>query len=316
VNPARTELDPAAARAIDGQASWLMKRGLPLLAGSRPADIAAAVAYFERALDLRRQLPLDAVPLFRYGLSACWVNRGDALMALADPAQIPEALRSYDEALVLLRSLQIDEDSRFRRRLAITLQNRGLALRQQGDSGIASSVAAFSEAIAVLEHEHAALVIDGRLLLAVIWMNLANALIAEDSAESSRRAQDAAQRAIDLSADLEATDADAADVALKARHVLCQSLAARLSSLSSTSGSEAQRWALVHEATDAADEGVDLARRWARRGMTRFGDVADDLYRFGALVYAQHQPHLLDEFVRDNHVGVAQRQFAQKTSVS
>src|SRR5262249_44319321 len=100
-------------------ASALMKQGIRL----RDESPAAALDCFDRALALRRRLPIDELPVLRYDLAACWLNRAEALERLgeADAA----ALQSYDEALALLRSLPLDEDSRFVRRLAIAWQNRG-----------------------------------------------------------------------------------------------------------------------------------------------------------------------------------------------
>ena len=56
----------------------------------------------------------------------------------------------------------------------------------------------------------------------------------------------------------------------------------------------------VHEATDVADDGLVLARRWEHRGVDRFRGIAYDLFRFGARVYARYQPQFLNEFVHDN----------------
>ena len=52
--------------------------------------------------------------------------------------------------------------------------------------------------------------------------------------------------------------------------------------------------------TDAVDDGLTLARRWEQAGVARFRDIAYDLFRFGARVYAVYQPQFLNEFVLDN----------------
>jgi hypothetical protein len=56
----------------------------------------------------------------------------------------------------------------------------------------------------------------------------------------------------------------------------------------------------VHEATDAVDDGLALARRWEQRGVDGFREIADDLFRFGALVYGRYQPQFLGEFIADH----------------
>src|SRR5688572_24363916 len=111
-------IGPSEAPAIDAQASMLMKRGIRLLSDATPDAISEALACFDRALELRSRLPIDAVPVFRYGLAACWLNRADALIRLGHAALISDALRAYDEGIALLRGLPLHEDARFPRRLA------------------------------------------------------------------------------------------------------------------------------------------------------------------------------------------------------
>jgi hypothetical protein len=55
----------------------------------------------------------------------------------------------------------------------------------------------------------------------------------------------------------------------------------------------------VCEATDLADEGLGLVRKWEQRGVDRFRDLASDLFRFGGRVYAYYQPHFLQEFLSE-----------------
>ena len=77
-------------------------------------------------------------------------------------------------------------------------------LQAQGPAGVADAIAAFTDAIAILDHDQAAGIPDRQYLLAAVWMNLANARASEATAESEVLARDAALRAIALVADLEA----------------------------------------------------------------------------------------------------------------
>jgi len=108
-------------------------------------------------------------------------------------------------------------------------------------------------------------------------------------------AQDAARRALTLVEAREHDDAAAAEAGLNARHVLCQILGRRLSGQAQSKPVMAE----VHDATDLADEGLDLVRAWQQRGVERFRNLATDLFRFGARVYAHYQPHFLHEFVSE-----------------
>jgi hypothetical protein len=131
-------------------------------------------------------------------------------------------------------------------------------------------------------------------------MNLAKARTA-DLLDRSRcdvsLARAAAERAIPMVKDVEAGAADAAEVGLKARHLLCQILA---KSLSTTPEDDRPIPDDVHQASDVADDGLVLARQWEQRGVDRFRPIACDLFRFGGLVYARYQPQFLREFVGDN----------------
>jgi len=288
---------PPDVQATDAQASVLMKRGIALMEEDRPGAASEALACFDQALDLRSGLPLDDSPVLRYGLAACWLNRADALMKLGGAPQVAEAIRSCDEATVLLRTLPLGEDPRFPRRLAMAHHNRGLFLQALDGRPGSDVVAAFDQALTVLQHQDAAGIADRQYLLAVVWMNLAGVLAAQGTSESESRALAAAMQAIGLVADAEAEDPAAAEVGLKARHALCRTFAGRLSS--AQAGEQAMPDD-VHEATDAVDDGLALIRRWEQKGVARFRMLASDLFRFGSRVYLIYQPQFLQEFLDEN----------------
>ncbi len=277
-------------QAIDAEASVLMKRGLALLTEPGADSVTAALACFDSALDLRRRLPIGTVPTFSYGLAACWLNRAEALMRLG---QLQPAVDAFDEAIALMRALPLHDDPRFARRSIIAHQNRGRALHSQ--ERVADAVDAFHEAKSILEQGHD--IADRDYLLAAIWVNLANAHAAQATADDDSRARDAALRAVALVSRLEEADADAAEAGLMARHVLCHTVARTLSDRRLEAPSPSDD---VHEATDLADEGLHLIRRWEQKGVTRFRALAVDLFRFGARVYARYQPQFLPEFLLEN----------------
>jgi hypothetical protein len=134
-------------------------------------------------------------------------------------------------------------------------------------------------------------------MLAVVWVNLASARASQATSESPALARDAARRAIALVKELEQNDADVAEVGLKARHVLCQTLAARLPLVAPSDEPMPDD---VHEATDMADDGLALIRQWEKKGVTCFRGLAYDLFRFGARVYANYQPQFLNDFIFEN----------------
>jgi tetratricopeptide (TPR) repeat protein len=284
-------LDPREIEAADKQASVFMEEGIGLLQSANNVD--AALRCFDRALELRRRLPTE-VPVHAYGLAACWLNRAEAL-SLLGPGYHALALGAYDEALALLRPLPLGDDTRYSRRLAIAHQNRALVLAAQNPPATADAIAALIDAIAVLDNAEAMDVSEREYLLAVVWMNLANIHASEAAIVPDRAAQAAARRALAFVKPQEHEHAAAAEVGLKGRHVLCQVVARRLPV---NAGSETVMTD-VYDATDLADEGLDLVREWERRGIDRFRKLASDLLRFGARVYAYYQPHFLHEFLSE-----------------
>jgi hypothetical protein len=274
-----------------------MKRGIGLMNEPTRESIIEALVCFDAALEMRRQLPLADAPMLRFGLAASLLNRADALVRLRDAAQLASALQSYDEGIAVLGTLALDDDIRFPRRLAMAFQNRGLALLAQWPAAFDDAIASFRSAIDVLEHDRCASLPDRQYLLAVAWTNLANAHVSQATDDSWSPARESARQAIALMAATEADDVNAAEAGLNARHVLCRAMARRQTL---TMRVDAAIDEDVHDATDLVDEGLALARLWEQKGVSRFRPIAYDLFRFGARVYALHQPQFLNEFVREN----------------
>jgi hypothetical protein len=282
---------------VNAQASTLMKEGIRLMSDPRPTAASEALACFDRALDMRVDLPQDT-GLQRFLVAACWLNRADALIRLGGGPQVAEAMRSYDEGIALARTLPMEEDPRYPRRLAIAHQNRALLLQAQQGPAAPPAVAAFVDALAVLDDDAAAAIDDREQMLATVLMNLANARAWEGTEDSCALAHADAKRALDLVAAREHDDAEAVAVGLGARHVLCRTLAQRLTQSSDPNSEAAPED--IHDATDTADDALALVRDREQRGDTRFRALAFDIFRFGARVYAIYQPHFLAEFISDN----------------
>jgi tetratricopeptide (TPR) repeat protein len=277
--------------AIDAQASSFMKEGLRLMHSGEDTD--AALLCFDRALEMRRRLPTE-VPVHAYGLAASWLNRAEALTRMGSSYHAL-TLGAYDEALALLRLLPPGDDVRFPRRLAIAHQNRALVLAALNPPATEDAIAALGEAIAVLDHAEAMETNERDFLLAFVWMNLANIQASGATNASDVAARETARRALTLVKSYEHGDAAAAKAGLTARHVLCQIAARRLS----MDAESETKMADVHDATDLADEGLELVREWERRDIGDFRDLASDLFRFGARVYARYQPQFLSEFLSE-----------------
>ena len=284
---------------IDAQASILMQHGIGLMTSGETNSAVDALSCFDSAFELRRQLPVETVPCFAYGLAACWLNRAETWMRLReqDASHGVATLHAFDQAIELLRKLPLDEDPKYPKRLAIAYQNRGLALQRKDHSDIMEISKAFGDALAILEQPYSELIPDRDYLLGTVHLNLANAYCLRLEVEHATTAQDAALRAIELVSGSERDDAEAAEVGLKGRHIFCKTVAPDLSGAIANRGLQFDK---VHQATNMVEDGLDLVLSWEKKGVIRFRSIADDLFGFGALVYEKYQPQFLKEFLAEH----------------
>lgn len=273
--------------------AW-MNRGMTFLAEGGETNLKEAGRSFEAAIKLRLQPELFQEPMIRYGLAAGWMNRGDVLTRLGGEGNLDEAVKSYDEALRVMTTLPVDANPLFRQRVAIACLNRGLTLEMVGtDAAKTEAMASFDASIAMLENVTSAP--KQRQVLAAAWMNKGNGLLNRTPAELSV-AREAARKAVECLDQTEREDITRAEIGLKARHVWCRALASLLEEASDPAAQEE----LFAEATDVADEGMAIIRHWHTRGVGEFGDLARDLFHFGARVYRVYQPHFVEEFLVEN----------------
>ena len=281
-------------REIDQRASDWMHRGMDWMAQTASGAQQKAIACYDRAIALRRKLPLAENPRYRYGLAAGWMNRADALSRLGTKAQAVESVASYDEALALLRSLPLQDDPLYPRRLAIALINQALVRRRDGTPAeIADAKSGYREALAVLANPASSRMTDRRILRAAALGNLADAVL-ESGDSSAPEAQALAQEALALVRDAEREERKAAEAGGKARHVLCSAIAVQ-SRDGQTVPAE-----LVALATATVDDGLALARHWEQSGDAGFHALAQDLFRFGCRVHQGGKPDFLVKFILES----------------
>jgi hypothetical protein len=279
----------------DQIASDWMHRGIDLLTATSPAEWKEAVRCFDRAITLRGALPLSEHARHGYLLAGGWIHRGDALARLAGTEDPAEAIASYDRALELLRSLPLADDPLYPRRFAIAWINRGVALQAMKTAPAAKEAACcFYEALALLDNSTAPTILDRELLRAGALTNLAAALLDDPDPVTEAESRTLAQRALALTMPAEHDDRAAAEAGFKARHVLCQSIAAQ-----SRNGQSIPE-ELQTLATDAVEEGLALSRHWEQRGENKFHPLAEDLFRFGCRIHQSGRPQFLADFILGN----------------
>ncbi|MFO1498164.1 MAG: hypothetical protein U1G07_07190 [Verrucomicrobiota bacterium] len=279
----------------DAAANDCTQRGLALLQLNTTACLQESISWFDQAIALRQALPLEADPWLRYGLIAGWLNRADALTRLGSPAQLAQALESYAAAFAHLQLLPIEAHPLFKRRLIVAWLNRAATLQAQAtERSFSEAIHCFDQAIQLLGPCPDTLD-DCHHLLGGAWLNRATALLSFPQAQPAAALASArhALRSVEFK---EREDVLAAEISLKARHVLCRAAARALA----VPGMLPQdRDQLLHESTDAVDEGIDLIHHWEQYHVTQFRPLAPELFRFGALAYQLYQPHFLGDFILD-----------------
>jgi tetratricopeptide (TPR) repeat protein len=264
--------------------------------------------------------------------TAEWLQRGQAAEARRN---LSEALSCYDQALALVRSAAVS-DHASRRLLGIVWMNRGNALQQlEGAGSIVDAVAAYDEAIAVLQTLPFESDPVFRNHLGAAWLNRGHALLLASDASGVASFEQAISQLekLPLDADpyfrlnlagawtnlahatLASTPARARDAAVTALLTLSpversheafatMSLRARRAlvmalgeQLRAAELSRSPTADLLSEATDAVDDGLSVAREFAQRASPAFRALAARLFRLGAQLYGRHQPHFLGEFL-------------------
>jgi hypothetical protein len=286
---------PSPAAALQAAGQWIA-RGQTLEAQGEPAALAEAVRSYDAAIALVRALPSGGREPTGFHLGVAWMNRGNALQKQAAPDSLAESIRAYDNAIAAFRTLPPELPPPVRNALGAAWLNRGVSLhRLPAHDRVADAVGSFREAIAVFD----TLPADGspwhRRNLAGVRLNLANALL-DHTPASAADASTAAREALGLVQPFEFTDRVEADLSLKLRRVLLDSLGSQLMA-AEKSGADTR--VLADEAGDVVDEGLALVRHWELQGVRDFRPLAARLFHFGAQLYRLNQPHFLAEFLLD-----------------
>jgi hypothetical protein len=159
-------------------------------------------------------------------------------------------------------------------------------------------VKSFDESARLLQGDHAAKEEEQEGILSCALMNHGNSLLSCQP-PAPLQALESARQAMALVTDRERNEPMCGEVGIKGRHLKCRVLAFLLDHPQLGAGAPlGQDW--VTEATDAADEGMELARHWNQKGIPQFQPLAGDLFRFGSRIYQVSQPHFLAEFLLDS----------------
>src|SRR3954471_14158592 len=201
-----------------------------------------------------------------YDLGVAWMNRGHALMQQGDEKNLTDAITSYEQAITVFRQLPVTENSRWANSFGAALMNHSqLLYRVFGRARASESLGSFQRAISVLvpfctNQPDPANPWPKRIFAGTL-LNRANLLL--DLADFAS-AVPSARQSLALAAPSERAEAVDAELSLKARRALCDSLGQLLVAPG------ADQTALASEASDLVDDALELIRYWSSQGQPAF----------------------------------------------
>lgn len=277
-----SDLDDGTPHGKNELANTYTHRGLCTMTGGDEESLKSAMGDFDRAIVIRKSLPLEDDEAFRWGLGNSLINRGDLLHRIGDRNE--EARNAYDEAIEQLKQLPVQENPAALQRLALATANRGLVADDHAESR-----RYFEECIELLPSPAnpaqmltlcTALLNRGRHSLQVI--DDTNATAAD------------ARKVLALLEQHERNHPAPAEIAMQARHLLAHSLCAWLDDSRKGPGLE-EDW--ISDATDAVEEGLAVERFWEQQGFEGLRPLAAELFQLGLHIYRVRQPHFFAEFL-------------------
>lgn len=276
------DLDDGTSNGKNELANAFTNRGICALSSGDAAQLPGALADFDEAIALRRQIPDGEVASAPWGLAAGLLNRGDVLHRLGE--RTAEARSTYDEAIALLEGMPWQEDPGSRQRLALAWANRGLVAEGHEDA-----LKSFQRCIDLLEEPQnpSQLLTLGNALLNRGRHSLAVASDPEAAAADARRT-------LELASPHEREHPAPAELTLQARHLLAHALVTWLDESKKGPGL-AEDW--IGDTTDTVEEALALHRFWEQQGLTNLRPLAGELFALGLHVYRVCQPHFFAEFL-------------------
>jgi tetratricopeptide (TPR) repeat protein len=277
-----SDLDDGSPRGKNELANAYTNRGIALLSGGEKDELPEALADFDRAIALRKDLPAEGEENVRWGLAASLMNRGDVLHRLGE--RNDEARAAYDEAIGLLEAMDWQGNPGVLQRLALAWANRGLVGENHDDSR-----RCFEKCIELLpEPQNPAQLLT--LCNALLNRGRHSLGVAGDTEASAADAR----KVLDLTTPHERDHPAPAELSLQGRHLLAHALVTWLDSSKKGPGL-AEDW--IGDTTDTVEDALSVMRHWEQQGFTGLRPLAGELFALGLHVYRVCQPHFFAEFL-------------------
>lgn len=276
------DLDDGTPRGKNELANAFTNRGICTLSAGDKEQLPAALADFDRAIELRKEIPAGAEENVAWGLAASLMNRGDVLHRLGE--RNAEARAAYDEAIAMLEQMPWQENPGVLQRLALAWANRGLVGENHDDSR-----RCFEKCIELLPEPQN----PSQLL------TLCNALLNRGRhslgiAGDTEAAAADARKVLELAAPHERDHPAPAELSLQGRHLLAHALVTWLDESKKGPGL-AEDW--IGDTTDTVEDALSVLRHWEQQGFTGLRPLSGELFALGLHVYRVCQPHFFAEFL-------------------
>jgi hypothetical protein len=258
-----------------------------------PEKEKAALQAYDQAIGILKG-ETSPTPELTQSLAVAWMNRANILQRFGVPEALQHSVKAYDEALSLASVFSPTDHAGL---VGSMWMNRGAALervlaRELDDQAAAS----FRSAIGVLEASGAGaenvhirrLTLAARINHAGVVLRLGGAAAASDTIA-------ACGVMLDSLKDLEDNDPADADLAFRARRIVCEASGRLMEGLT---GANVDR-DVLSRATDSAEEALSQAKLWESRGLPAFRPWTRWFFDFALSLYAQFQPQFLGEFILD-----------------
>ncbi|MCW1922984.1 tetratricopeptide repeat protein [Luteolibacter arcticus] len=277
------DLDDGTPRGKNELANAHTNRGISTLSAGVKEELPEALADFDRAIELRKEIPGDTTEEnVRWGLAASLMNRGDVLHRLGERNE--EARATYDEAIALLEQMDWQTNAGVLQRLALAWANRGLVAESHDDAR-----RCFERCIELLpEPQNPAQLLT--LCNALLNRGRHSLGVAGDTESSAADAR----QVLELTTPHERDHPAPAELSLQGRHLLAHSLVTWLDSSKKGPGL-AEDW--IGDTTDTVEEALSVLRHWEQQGFTGLRPLAGELFALGLHVYRVCQPHFFAEFL-------------------
>lgn len=267
---------------MDDANSELRERSLEVMAEGfaffEVGDFVKAEECFREAGEMRDNMPWREEAEAAWMRAAAWVNHGDAIMRAGDAGRFAEAMESMDKCIETMEGMVLEEHPAFVERLALAWMHRGTLCGETGDAEGAED--GFSKAEILLRKYGGEERMESRHLAGMLMVNRARMRLKVGLVKEA-----VADARVGVGILNGVADARAA---VRARAVLCETLAALLDLPGGLDGVE--DW--IAEATDAVEEALAIVRKTGVKEA-----AAADLVRYGAKIYRVCQPVFLGEFL-------------------